>query len=51
MGSAGDNTAKEKVKMPFVRSSRNVEMGKEEKKGNGERSDQSRVVKSEHTST
>ena len=47
LGSAGDNTAKEKTKMSFVRSNRTVEIGKEQRKGNEERSElQSRVVKS-----
>ena len=47
LGSAGDNTAKEKTKMSFVRSNRNVEIGKEQRKGNEERSElQSRAVES-----
>lgn len=45
LGSAGDNTAKEKAKMSFVRNNRNAEIGKEPRKGNEETSGlQSRVV-------
>lgn len=47
LGSAGDNTAKEKAKMSFVRSNMNVEIGKELRKGNEERPElQSRAVAS-----
>lgn len=45
LGSVGDNTAKEKAKMSFVRNNRNAEIGKEPRKGNEETSGlQSRVV-------
>lgn len=37
LGSAGDNTAKEKAKMSFVRSNRNVEIGKKLRKENARR--------------
>lgn len=45
LGSAGNNTAKEEVKVFFIRSNGSVETGKEERKG--ERSELlGRVVKS-----
>lgn len=43
---AGDSTAKEKAKVSFVRSNRNGEIEKDERKGSGEMSEpQSRFVK------